>query len=155
VEWRQAYSTGGRKGDLTDFQKAKGLPNIKLKIEKIMRLLRKFAFCNFRFSMKFSVPFQNAKLMLCPLFLSRDFWFQGGPFENGKIPSGLGPGIHRNRKGENHGRPGNGSPSGRAPFERPHDSISQGRNRLRRAEECEKAGPLPENRPHGPGMLCQ
>jgi hypothetical protein len=25
VEWRQAYSTGGRKGDLTDFQRAKGL----------------------------------------------------------------------------------------------------------------------------------
>jgi hypothetical protein len=25
VEWRQAYSTRGRKGDLTDFQRAKGL----------------------------------------------------------------------------------------------------------------------------------
>ena len=35
---------------------------------------RKFAFCNFHFSMKFSVPFQNAKLI--PASYEPDFALQ-------------------------------------------------------------------------------
>ncbi|MCX5911438.1 MAG: hypothetical protein NTV04_05870, partial [Deltaproteobacteria bacterium] len=61
------HSTGGTKGDLTAFQRAKVLPNIKLKIEPGFSENLHFAFCNFHFSMKCSVPFQYAKLIPGPL----------------------------------------------------------------------------------------